>query len=333
MDILTQGLLGAAMAQSVARQQEVRLASAIGLIAGISADADMLIRSSDDPLLTIEFHRHFSHSLFFVPFGALIVSLLLWFAFRKQMPFIRLYLYSFMGYALSGVLDAMTSYGTHLFWPWSDHRVALNIISVVDPIFTLILLVSVGVSLKYRAVRPACVGLLLAASYLCLGWIQLQRAEAQADALILERGHIKERLLVKPTLGNLLLRRSIYQHEGRLYVDAIRVGLMSPPRIYRGTSIKQFMMEQDLPALPASSPLVTDIVRFSHFSAGWLGIDHQKSNVLVDVRYSNLPHQVDPLWSIQIEPDQPGQHANFVVSRDASKETREQFLAMLLGTP
>jgi inner membrane protein len=269
MDLLTQGLLGAAMAQSVARQQEVRIASAIGLFAGMIADADILIRSSDDPLLNIEFHRHFTHSIFFVPMGALLVSALLWLLLRRRLSFARLYVFSFAGYCLAGVLDALTSYGTHLLWPWRDDRVALNIISVVDPAFTLILLLTVVLAFKKGAVRVTRIGLLLATAYLCLGWIQLQRAEAQAEVLIGERAHTKERLLVRPTLANLVLWRSIYQHEGRLYVDAIHVGIFSAPQVYPGESIKKFVLERDLGTLPPSSLLEVDIERFRLFSAGW----------------------------------------------------------------
>jgi len=333
MDLLTQGLLGAAMAQSVARQQEVRIASGIGLFAGMIADADILIRSSDDPLLNIEFHRHFTHSIFFVPMGALLVSLLLWLLLRRRLSFSRLYVFSFAGYCLAGVLDALTSYGTHLLWPWRGDRVALNIISVVDPVFTLILLLTVVLAFKKCAVRVTRIGLLLATAYLCLGWIQLQRAEAQAEVLIKERAHTKERLLVRPTLANMVLWRSIYEHEDRLYVDAIRVGFFSAPHLYPGGSIKKFVLEQDLGALPASSVLATDIERFRVFSAGWLGIHPAQPDVLVDVRYSSLPNSVDPMWSIKIDPERSWEHASYSVTRDSSRETREKLLRLIMGMP
>ena len=72
MDVITQGLLGGVVAQSVADRNEKKRATLIGVFSGLLADADILIRSSDDPLLNIEFHRHFTHSLFFVPFGAAV---------------------------------------------------------------------------------------------------------------------------------------------------------------------------------------------------------------------------------------------------------------------
>jgi inner membrane protein len=137
VDILTQGLLGAVFAQVIANKEEKKLASIAGAAAGLLADADILIRSSSDPLLTLEYHRHFSHSLFFIPFGAAIAMLLLWPLMRRRLSLRRLYIFCLAGYSLSGLLDACTSYGTYLFWPLSNERVALNIISIVDPIFTL----------------------------------------------------------------------------------------------------------------------------------------------------------------------------------------------------
>ncbi|MBX9636881.1 MAG: metal-dependent hydrolase [Nitrosomonas sp.] len=331
MDLLTQGLLGATMAQSGAKQQETRIATGIGFVAGIAADVDILIQSENDPLLNIEFHRHFTHSLFFVPLGALIVALLLWPFLRKRLSFARLYLFAFLGYCLSGVLDAFTSYGTNLLWPLSDARVALNIISVLDPAFTLILLIAGVIAFRKYSLAAARIGLLLAAVYLSFGWMQLHRAETIAETLIAERGHRAEQLLVKPTLANLVLWRSIYEFEGRFYVNAIRAGLFSEPRVYPGESIEKFVLERDLNTLPAASMLAQDIARFSHFSSGYLAIRPEQPNVLVDVRYSNLPTTTAPLWGIEINPEQPDQHAKYKLYRDSSSVTREKFLKLLLG--
>ncbi len=331
MDLLTQGLLGASLAQSGTRQNEIRLATGIGFFAGLLADADILIQSANDPLLTVEFHRHFTHSIFFVPVGGLIAALILWPFLRKRLSFVRLYLFCFLGYSLSGVLDALTSYGTHLFWPVSEERVAFNIVSVIDPIFTLILLISVICAYKKKAVKVAKIGLIIAAFYLGLGWVQLQRAEVAAVVLVASRGHIAEQLLVKPTLANLVLWRSIYETEGKFYVDAIRVGLFSQPRIYPGESIKKFTIDQFLDQLPKDSTLAKDISRFTVFSTGFVAIQPEHPNLLVDVRYSNLPTTIAPLWGIEMNLQDPDQHALYRLFRDTSKETRQKFLAYLMG--
>lgn len=331
MDLITQGLLGATVAQSGASKQDIRLAAGIGLFSGLLADADILIQSDADPLLNIEFHRHFTHALVFIPFGALITALLLWPFLRKRLPFLRLYWFALLGYCLSGVLDAFTSYGTHLLWPFDEARIAWNMVSVVDPVFTLILIVAAIYAFRKYTVTAAQVGLVLAALYLTLGGVQKHRAETIAQELAAKRGHTIDRLLVKPTLGNLLLWRSVYQFGDQYQVDAIRVGLLAAPRVYPGNAVKQFKPEQYDAALPATSTLANDIKRFTIFSDGWVAIRPEQPNILVDVRYSNLPNTLAPLWGIEMNPAQPEQAAQYSVYRDTSKANRERFMAMLLG--
>ena len=135
MDLLTQGLLGSVLALSAANKNESRSAALTGFAAAVVADADVLIGSSGDPLMNLEFHRHFTHSLVFIPAGALIAALLLWPLLRKRLEFRRIYLYALLGYATSGLLDACTSYGTHLLWPFNDERIAWSIIAIIDPAF------------------------------------------------------------------------------------------------------------------------------------------------------------------------------------------------------
>src|SRR3990170_7760450 len=97
MDLLTHGLLGGTLAQSCSRKSETRAATTVGFLAALLADADALIRSSTDPLLTLEYHRQFTHSLIFIPFGALLASLILWSAFRafgRPIGYWRIYLYA-----------------------------------------------------------------------------------------------------------------------------------------------------------------------------------------------------------------------------------------------
>lgn len=331
MDILTQGLLGAALAQSAARSKETRLATGIGLAAGLLADADVLISSGTDPLLTLEYHRHFTHALAFIPVGALIAAVLLWPPLRSRLSFGRLYLFALMGYSLSGFLDACTSYGTHLLWPFSDERVSFHIISIIDPLFTLALLLGVFAAWRTRRPRAARIGLLLAALYLGFGWVQHQRVEGVARERAAQRGHAPERLLVKPTLGNLLLWRSLYVHRGELQVDAIRLGFGAEPRIYSGAAIRLFEAARDLPQLARGSQQSRDIERFVQFSDGWVAVHPHRPDVLADVRYSNLPDSLEPLWGLELNPAQPERHAHYAFYRDMSPETRRHFMTMLLG--
>ena len=150
MDPLSQGTVGAAFAQSTANKNNLLKIGVIGFLAGLAPDLDVLIQSSTDPILSLEYHRQFSHSLFFIPFGALIVALLIFPFVKKSMELKTVYIASFLGYATHGLLDACTSYGTLLFWPFSNERVTWNNISIVDPLFTIPALILVGTAIKTK---------------------------------------------------------------------------------------------------------------------------------------------------------------------------------------
>jgi inner membrane protein len=330
LDLVTQGVLGATLALSAAPQKEARLAAAVGFGAGLLADADILIGSSADPLLALEYHRHFTHALAFVPIGALIAAGLLWPLLRKRIGFRRLYLYCFLGYAFSGLLDACTSYGTHLFWPFSDQRVAWSIIAIVDPLFTLLLGVPLALGVIRQRAWAAQAGLALAACYLVLGLLQQGRAESAAQALAAERGHRPERMLVKPTIGNLVLWRSIYVVNGRAYADGIRVGT-GAAKIYPGTSVALLDVKRDLPSVPSGSKAAADTARFVAFSDGYAALHPARPDFVGDARYAMLPDSVEPLWGIRLEGVAPDIAVYFVTDRALTPSMRRRFIRMLLG--
>ena len=332
MDPLSQGLLGAALAQSVARRGEQRLAALVGAAAGMAADLDVLIRSSADPLLSLEYHRHFTHSLLFVPLGALVVALVAWPLLRRRLQFGRLYLFAFMGYSLSGVLDAFTSYGTHLLWPLSDARTAWSLIAVVDPVFTLGLLVAVVWALVKQSPRAARVGLVFAALYLGLAGLQSQRAESALRELAAARAQVPDALLVKPTLGNLLLWRGVYRSGDRFFVDAIRVG-WGAPRIYQGGTVPRADLPAWRAALGGESRAWRDVQRFARFSDGWLAPHPTLPAVIGDVRYSMQPDGRVPLWGIELDIERPDRHVRYRVFRDSSPAGRQRVWDMLWGRP
>lgn len=332
MDLLTQGLLGSAMALSAARPHESRQAVVIGLLAGIAADVDFFISSSTDPLLNLEYHRHFTHSIFFVPLAALLISFLLWPVFKKQLSWNRIFIFSLFGYLFSGLLDACTSYGTSLLWPLSDQRISFNIISIIDPIFSLLLLAGVISASIRKNPRFAQLSLFMAALYLALGWLQHQRVEQISLQLAQQRGHHAERLLVKPTLGNLFLWRSIYLHQNTFYIDAIRLNpFTAESRLFPGEYITRFDSRHHQLNLAPDSVLQKDIERFSAFTSDFLAIHPAQSQLIHDVRYSNLPTSSLPLWGISFDPDKPEQHARYHLFRDSSRETRDSFMQMLLN--
>ncbi|MCA1804334.1 MAG: metal-dependent hydrolase [Xanthomonadaceae bacterium] len=330
MDLITQGLAGAVLAQGAARPAETRRAALIGAVAGMLPDADILIHAADDPLFNLEFHRHFTHSLLFVPFGALLVTLLAWPFLRGRLSALRIYGFALLGMLTAGLLDACTSFGTHLLWPFSEERIAWSLIAIVDPVFSLVLLAALLLAWHRRSAVPARFGIGLALLYLLLAFVQQQRAMGVVSELAGERGHEIERLEVKPTLGNILLWRTLYQVEDLFYVDAVRVGWFRAPRYYAGEPIARGVPE-DLAVIPADSVLMQDIQRFSKLTDGYLVRHPVQPWVLGDVRYAMLPNSIRPLWGIRINPALPDEHVEFVTLRETNPEMRQEFLDMLLG--
>lgn len=323
MDIVTQGIAGAACAQAFCKPQHARPAALVGLGAGLLPDADALIRSTNDPLLQLEYHRHFSHALVFIPIGAALAALLLWPFLRHRIPPTALYRYALLGYGTGGLLDTCTSYGTHLLWPFSTTPMAWSIVAIVDPVFTLALLVPLLIGLIRQL--PMRQGLVLATAYLVFGAVQHHRAASAALDLALSRGHVPERLLVKPTVGNLVLWRVLYTVDDRVQIDAIRLG--ETHRIYHGANLPLFDPASDLP----SKQIRNDARRFVAFAQG-LTVRYPPDGYFIgDIRYAMLPHSTAPLWGIEYDPTAPERRAQYVVKRSLDQTLRRQFIAMLLG--
>lgn len=338
MDPLSQASFGASLSQSFADDKKQQFSALIiGALAGMAPDLDVFIRSSEDPLLFLEFHRQFTHSLAFIPFGALICALV-FFAFLKlrpaksSLPFGQVYLFSFLGYATHGLLDACTSYGTQLFWPFSSERVAWNTVSIIDPLFTLPVLFLITAAVWKKRRRYAQIAFIYAVIFLCLGQIQKYRAEQVAIALADQRGHQIERLHVKPSFANRHVWKLIYEFDGRYYVDAVR--LLVEAKVIKGTSIQKLDVARDFPWLPEDSQQAKDIERFRWFSDGYLAVSPDDSNLIMDVRYSYLPNRINAMWGIELERyyvdnDMADEHVRYVMNNGVSEETWRRFMEMV----
>ncbi|MCY4514658.1 MAG: metal-dependent hydrolase [Candidatus Tectomicrobia bacterium] len=329
MDPVSQGILGVAAAQAVSNRPWVRRAAFMGLVAGLAPDADVFIHSATDPLLSLQFHRHFTHALAFIPFGALLVALVLHpLAGRKTLRFSTTYLFCLVGYATHGLLDACTSYGTQLLWPFSDLRVAWNNISIIDPLFTVPILLLAALGIWRKSPILARCALIWAVAYLFIGVVQRDRAAAIGHELAASRGHVTDGWSAKPTFGNLLVWKIVYESEGTFYVDAVRVGLSG--RYYPGASIRKLDARRDLPWLRADSQQARDVERFRWFSGDYLALSG--SNTITDIRYSLVPNEIEGLWGIVLTPRaQKHQHVRYASRRAAAASKWQAFRDMLLG--
>ena len=331
MDPVSQGVLGAAAAQALARPRQVAVAGVLGAVAGMAPDLDVLIRSSEDPLLFLEFHRQFTHSLVFIPIGAALCAAVL-FPFVRRLCRVReVYLYCILGYATHGLLDGCTSYGTQLYWPFSNYRVAWNNISIVDPLFTLPVLVLVVLAAcrgRVALARTACVWAML---YLAVGLVQRDRAEAAGYAIARARDHAPVFVEAKPAFASLLLWKTIYEHAGRYYVDAVRAGATLVH--FPGQSAAKLVLARDLPWLDPRTQQARDLERFRWFSQDHLALDPRNPDEVIDIRYSMLPDRIDPLWGIRLDPAAPSDaFSRFVTQRSFARDDRDRMLEMMFAT-
>jgi inner membrane protein len=306
VDPLTQTLLGATAGRACLGRAGGRAALLAGAMGGALPDIDVLWASLADPDVPWAAHRHFTHALLLIPVGALLAAAPL-LAFRSLREQWRTVLAAAaIGTATHGPLDACTAYGTFLYWPFTDTRVAWDIISIIDPVFTLVLLVAVIAALFSAQARPVRIGGALALAYLGLGIVQHERARTVQLAIAEHRGQHLERGRVMPTIGNLVLWRSIYETRGRLFADAVRLSPAGSTLIRPGSSLPRFTAD-DLPDRSADPERLDRVfATFENFADGYVAVALEQTpqrTLLGDMRYSLDPAVFVPLWGLCVQPD------------------------------
>jgi inner membrane protein len=305
MDPVTHALLGATAAQIALGPRLGRKAWMIGAVGGLLPDADILISSASDPLLAIQYHRHFTHAFAFVPVGGLAAALPWLVQQRYRAERAAVYAAGALGYATHGLLDACTNYGTHLLWPFSPQRTAWHWITTVGPLLTLVLLIGLVFAVRGRSRAPAMAALLLGLGYVGASALQRERAfEVQAQVAV-ARGHAIDRGEIFPTVGNPLVWRSAYLSGNTIHQDRLRI---APGRaaLWKDGATLTLLREQDLPPAYRADPRVLrDFGRFSYFSAGWVARAGNDAEVIGDARYSLRTDRYEPIWGIRFHPGEP----------------------------
>lgn len=169
MDSLTQLVLGAAVGEAVLGRQAGRKAAIIGGIVATLPDLDVFIRHSSD-VADFTFHRSWSHSWF----TALVATPLIVFVLSKLFSRIsfkdgRWHLIVLLALVTHSLLDCFTIYGTQILWPLTNAPVSWGTIFIVDPVYTLPLLIGVICALIMRnnkGTRFNTIGLVLSTTYL-----------------------------------------------------------------------------------------------------------------------------------------------------------------------
>ncbi len=158
MDSITQIVLGAACGEIALGKKIGNKAILFGAIGGTIPDLDVLIGKLfyTNEIDSLAFHRGIMHSIPFAIVGALIFGFLSYKVYdygylRRGTTSLKDWIWLFFLSILTHpILDSFTPYGTQLFLPFSDYRVAFNNIAVVDPLYTLPLLMCVSITMFFN---------------------------------------------------------------------------------------------------------------------------------------------------------------------------------------
>jgi inner membrane protein len=176
--------------------------TALCAVAATCPDLDIAVGWLN-PEFYLLYHRGLTHSLFALPFLALLLA---WSARRlgAEVSMRAGFLAACLGLASHLFLDVCTAFGTQLFAPFSDLRVSLEGLYVIDPLFTASLL-TLAFLARVSAARPearksrlALIGVGLMLLYPALGIALRLDMQARYQKLLALRGETYDRMAVTP---------------------------------------------------------------------------------------------------------------------------------------
>jgi inner membrane protein len=141
MDSVTQFALGASIGEAALGRKIGNRAALAGGIVATLPDLDSFI-PYDDAVATFTYHRSATHSLFVLAAASPLIT---WLALKLQPKFREFrketFQLVFLALFTHPLLDAFTVYGTQLFWPITNYPVSGSTIFIVDPLYTIWLLI------------------------------------------------------------------------------------------------------------------------------------------------------------------------------------------------
>lgn len=218
MDTVTQALLGGAVGYLVAGKKAPRKALLTGAAIAVLPDLDVLINYAND-LDKMTLHRSWTHSWLIQTLLAPILALLIS-HFDKTISWRRWTALVWLALVTHSALDALTVYGTQLFWPFMPHPASGGSVFIIDPIYSLLLLAGfIGIlfwpSIKTRKLMLTVFSL----SMIYLGWglTAQQWISAQTKTTLIENNIDYQHFQVSAAPLNTLLWRIVVVTEDKYY--------------------------------------------------------------------------------------------------------------------
>jgi len=174
----------------------------------------------------------------------------------------------------------------------------------------------------------ARLGFIYAVLFLSAGLIQKYRAQDMLQSIALQRGHNVLKMQVKPSFANRHVWKTMYEYEGRYYVDAVK--LLWNAEYIPGMSVQKLNIKRDFPWLDKNSQQAKNIERFRWFSDDYLAMSDEQENFIIDVRYSFLPNRIESMWGIILSADKKNnEHVGYKIKSRPDKKTLNKFFDML----
>lgn len=286
MDSITQAALGATVAGAIAGKRCNAKVLLVGAALGTLPDLDVVLDYGDAVENTIK-HRGFTHSLLILPPFALLIS---WLYCRWRpdafWSFSRVLFLTLSVFVTHTLLDAMTTYGTQLIWPFEGYF-ELRSVFIIDPLYTIPLLVAIGVGLfsKQRGGKWCQSVVLISTLYLGWGYASQQITASRVEANLAAQNIPNQQVLITPTPFNTFLWRVVVMDEGKFWE-----GLAS---VFDSDEHIEFV-SHSLGSWPLEEKPNT-LVGFNAFSHGYLNYRVEDNALIVsDLRLGfsdNLPFQ------------------------------------------
>lgn len=313
MDPITHGLLGASVSQTINARAISKKVIIVGALAAMAADLDIFWFNLHNPTIFMLYHRQATHALIFILLGGALVGgagLLFSSSLRNRWRYVLLT--AIAAYATHGLLDTCTSYGTQLFWPFSNKRVAWDIIAIVDPLFTGVLAIGVYLGYKKHRPLPTVICLLLALGYLLFGFYQHQRATFVQKLLAESRNQTIIRGRVVPELGNLWHFRSIYLSKKLIYLDRINTPWFQSAHAEKFFPVALFTRDMLPPSVTTNRLLMQDFRIFFWFTDGYMTAVNATPLTTVDLRYVIGKKSLTAMWGIRVPESNQRKHVRLL---------------------
>lgn len=230
MDSITQIVLGAACGEAVLGKKIGNKALLFGAIGGTIPDLDVFIGRLlyNNEIDVMLFHRGFMHSILFSILGAFLFGWLvhkLYNTGKRQystttQDWINLFFWSLLTHP---ILDCFTPYGTQLFAPFSNYRVAFNTIAVADPMYTLPFLICMLIVMFYKRQTNTRrlylkLGFVLSSLYMLFTIGNKFYVDSVFKKTLNEKGITYQRFSTQPSILNNILWYGIAETETSYYV-------------------------------------------------------------------------------------------------------------------